>query len=183
MDGDKVDEKDLALFRATVGPVHPVRQDAVQHRPEPPPPHPLQRQADERQALVDMALGLRDPEIPQTGDVLYFRREGVQRQLYQKLQRGQLRVEQELDLHGMTIARAKEALCAFLAKARAGNQRCIRIVHGKGKGSKDGIPVLKGRLDHWLRQREDILAFCSARPVDGGTGALYVLLKKNGSHS
>ncbi|MFT5350925.1 MAG: DNA-nicking Smr family endonuclease [Planctomycetota bacterium] len=178
MNKGDVNEDDVALFRQAIGTVRPVRQNSVISRPVKPPPRPTQHVADERQTLLDMAQGLSDPEILETGDELYFKRDGVQSRLFQKLKRGQVRVESELDLHGMTIAVTKEALCHFLTKAQSVNWRCIRIIHGKGKGSKEGIPVLKGRLDHWLRQRDEVLAFCSARPVDGGTGAVYILLKK-----
>ncbi len=179
VDTDSVNEEDMALFRQAVGTVHPVRQDAVIARPEKPKPRPAQRIADERQVLRDMALGLSDPEILETGDELYFKRGGVQDRLFLKLKRGQLKIEYELDLHGMTVATAKQALCHFFAKAKASNWRCIRIIHGKGRGSMHGIPVLKAKLNHWLRQRDEILAFCSARPIDGGTGAMYVLIKRN----
>ncbi len=179
VDTDRVNKEDMALFRQAVGAVNPVRQDAIISRRSKPKPRPTQRVADERQTLVDMALGLSDPEILETGDELYFKRDGIQSRLFQKLKRGQIKVEYELDLHGMTIAMAKQALCEFLAKAQSANWRCIRIIHGKGKGSKHGVPVLKGKLNHWLRQRDEMLAFCSARPMDGGTGAMYVLIKKN----
>jgi len=174
-----LDDEDIAIFRQTVGTVQPVRQDSVISLPEKPKPRPTQRYADEQQTLVDMALGLSDPEILETGEELYFKRDGVQSRLFRKLKRGQLRVECTLDLHGMTIAAAKQALCEFLAKAQMMNCRCIRIIHGKGKRSIQGIPVLKGKLDYWLRQRDEVLAFCSARPMDGGTGAVYVLIKKS----
>lgn len=179
----EVDENDIALFRQTVGSVRVIRQNSVISLPEKPEPRPTQRVADERQTLVDMALGLSDPELLETGDELYFKRNGVQSRLFQKLKRGQLRVECELDLHGMTIAVAKQALGQFLSKARAANSRCIRIIHGKGKGSKEGIPVLKAKLNHWLQQCDEVLAFCSARPMDGGTGAVYVLIKRNKGHT
>jgi DNA-nicking Smr family endonuclease len=176
---DDVGEEDIALFRQTVGPVRPIRQDSVVSHPEKPKPNPMQSVADEQQTLVDMAMGLHEPETFETGEELYFKRDGVQSRLFQKLKRGQIRVECELDLHGMTIAVAKQALCQFLAKAQATNRRCIRVIHGKGRGSKQGIPVLKGKLNYWLQQRDEILAYCSARQVDGGTGAVYVLIKKS----
>jgi len=78
----------------------------------------------------------------------------------------------------MTVDVARKSLSSFLATCGALDNRCIKIIHGKGRGSKGKQPVLKNRLNYWLQQRDDILAFCSARPVDGGTGAVYVLLKK-----
>jgi DNA-nicking Smr family endonuclease len=173
-----VKEEDIALFRETVGSVRRIRQDSVIPQPEKPAPRPVQRVADERQVILYMAASWGDPEYLETGDELFYRRDGVQSRLFQRLKRGQLRIESELDLHGMTIAIAKEALAHYLLKAQKENWRCVRIIHGKGKGSKEGIPVLKGRLNQWLQQRNAVLAFCSARAMDGGTGAVYVLLKK-----
>jgi DNA-nicking Smr family endonuclease len=86
-------------------------------------------------------------------------------------------VAAELDLHGMTSELARSALREFMAECRRRDHRCVRIIHGKGRGSSNRGPVLKGKVNRWLRQRDDVLAFCSARPVDGGTGALYVLLR------
>ena len=178
-DISNIDEDELSLFRDTVGFVHPIRQDSAHCPTTKPAPVPAQRVADERQTVRDMAQGLHDTEILETGDRLYFKRDGVQSRLFQKLKRGQLKLDSELDLHGMTIAIAKEAICDFLAKAQQTNWRCVRIIHGKGYGSPKGVPVLKSRVNNWLQQRDEVLAFCSARQVDGGTGAIYLLLKKS----
>jgi DNA-nicking Smr family endonuclease len=86
-------------------------------------------------------------------------------------------MDSELDLHGLRADEAKRAIAAFLAEALARGARCVRIVHGKGLRSKGDGPVLKQRLDGWLRRRDDVLAFCSARREHGGTGAVYVLLR------
>ena len=175
---EEIEKSDSQLFREAIGRVNLVKHDVHVVETEKPKPWPKQRVADERQTLLDMASGLQDPEILETGDELYFRRDGVQNRLFQRLKRGQIPCERVLDLHGMTIAVAKEALCEFLLMARKGNWRCVRIIHGKGKGSKNGIAILKGKVENWLRQRNEILAFSSARPVDGGTGAMYVLIRR-----
>lgn len=78
----------------------------------------------------------------------------------------------------MTVTTARESLGEFLRRARRDSLGCVRIVHGKGNGSRQRGPVLKQKVNHWLRQRDEVLAFCSARPVDGGTGAIYVLLRR-----
>ena len=83
----------------------------------------------------------------------------------------------ELDLHGMTVAEARPMLAEFIADSRQQRLRCVRIIHGKGFRSASAQPVLKGLVNNWLRQHDGVLAFCSARPADGGTGAVYVLLK------
>lgn len=173
------DEEDIDLFRHSVGEVKPLRQDKVLPSRAKPKPQPLQRQADERQVLVEMSLSWPEGSDTETGEELLFKRTGIQNSVLRKLRRGQFSVEDELDLHGMTLVTAASALSKFLAECGERRLRCVRIIHGKGKGSKDGRPVIKQRLDRWLRQRENILAFCSARPVDGGTGAIYVLIKRN----
>jgi DNA-nicking Smr family endonuclease len=93
-----------------------------------------------------------------------------------KLRRGQYRVQAELDLHGLTVAEAKSALRDFLAHALAEHTRCVRIIHGKGLRSGPRGPVLKHAVGGVLRRVAAVLAVVSARDVDGGTGAVYVLL-------
>ncbi len=114
----------------------------------------------------------------EAGDELIFLRPGIQHSVLRKLRRGQYSDGAKLDLHGMNIPQAHQALAGFLRHCRVRRINCVRIIHGKGFGSKQQKPVLKNRVNAWLRQRDEILAFCSARPEDGGTGALYVLLKR-----
>ena len=96
-----------------------------------------------------------------------------------KLRRGGWVIQGELDLHGHTGDEARVALAAFLNRCMLEDRRCVRIIHGKGHGSKNRLPVLKNKVRHWLTQREDVLAFCQARTVDGGAGAVIVLLKSS----
>lgn len=93
------------------------------------------------------------------------------------LQRGAIAVELELDLHGLRVVEAQEVLAQFLAECRRRRTRCALIVHGKGFRSDGRQPVLKQKVNYWLRLRQEVLAFCSARRQDGGTGAVYVLLR------
>jgi DNA-nicking Smr family endonuclease len=102
----------------------------------------------------------------------------VQRNVFRKLRRGEYLIEQELDLHGHRVLQARETLVQFLRDARIQGHRCVRIVHGKGLRSPAKKSVLKQKVHHWLKQRDEILAFCTARSFDGGTGAIYVLLKR-----
>jgi DNA-nicking Smr family endonuclease len=174
-----LDPQDQALFRQTVGPVRLLPCDRIEPVPHHPAPIPRFTEADERQVLADMVSDYFEPADLDTGDELYYRRDGVQLTVLRKLRRGQFQVGAALDLHGMTVAVAKEALTTFLYRAHRDNRSCVRIIHGKGNGSHHRGPVLKQKINHWLRQRDDVLAFCSARPMDGGTGAIYVLLRKN----
>jgi DNA-nicking Smr family endonuclease len=111
------------------------------------------------------------------GDELTYRRGGVQDAVMRRLRRGHYRVESELDLHGLTVPEAKQELRDFLARCIARQQRCVRIIHGKGLGSGPRGPVIKQAVNVILRRTEHVVAFCSARQVDGGTGAIYVLLQ------
>jgi DNA-nicking Smr family endonuclease len=110
------------------------------------------------------------------GEELVFHRPGVQGPILRKLRRGQYRVQAEIDLHGLTVVEAKQALRQFLAEALDRHIRCVRIIHGKGLRSGHRGPVLKGAVSSVLRRTGPVLAYVSARQVDGGTGAVYVLL-------
>ncbi|MGH8577879.1 MAG: Smr/MutS family protein, partial [Gammaproteobacteria bacterium] len=90
----------------------------------------------------------------------------------------QLSMQGRLDLHGMSVPEAKDAVARFLYTSRSRGLRSVLIIHGKGLGSHQKRPVLKGKLNQWLARRAEVLAFCSARRVDGGTGAVYVLLRR-----
>lgn len=172
------DDEDLALFRDSVKDVTPlpkVRKPLPRARAR---PIPRMTQADERQVREDMlSLDFDGAEV-ETGEELLFARPGLQHSLMRKLRRGQYVVRAELDLHGMTVAEAQIAFSGFIARCQARDLRCVRIIHGKGLSSPGKKPVLKSRVNGWLQRSDAVLAFCSARQADGGTGAVYVLLKK-----
>jgi DNA-nicking Smr family endonuclease len=111
------------------------------------------------------------------GDALSYQRAGVRTQVVRRLRRGLIPIEGELDLHGLSQSAARSQLAEFLTYSRNAGRRCVRIVHGKGYRSGARGPVLKTAVDLWLRRHLDVMAFTSARPMDGGTGALYVLLR------
>jgi len=170
--------EESTIFREAVGPVKRLRQERAELSRRRPPPRPAKRLEDERQVLRDLLSDHYDPADLETGEELLFARPGIQRTLLRKLRRGQFAILAELDLHGMTVPTARVALQRFLHDCRDSGVHCVRIIHGKGRGSPNRQPVLKIRLNAWLRQWDDVLAFCSARPADGGSGALYVLLKR-----
>ena len=168
------DTDDAALFRDAVKGVEPLKRSGRLPPQRPAPsPRPRQFEADEQAALQEM----RDGPLPDVGDALSFRSDGVQDATFRRLGRGAYRIEAELDLHGMRADEAKLAIVRFLAESQDRGARCVRIIHGKGLRSKGDGPVLKQRVDAWLRQRKDVLAFVSARREHGGTGAVYVLLR------
>ncbi|MFN3544984.1 MAG: Smr/MutS family protein [Thiobacillus sp.] len=169
------------LFRRAVADAIPLppsgRADLKRPLPE---PVARQRHADERQVLVDALADPWDWEAAvATGEELFFARPGVPTAAIRKLRRGGWVIRGELDLHGHTGDEARVALAAFLNRCMNEDRRCVRIIHGKGHGSKNRLPVLKNKVRHWLMQREDVLAFCQARTVDGGAGAVIVLLKSS----
>jgi DNA-nicking Smr family endonuclease len=170
---------DSKLFREAMRGVRRHEHDRHHYRPSHKPrPIPYQTLRDEREVLDDMFSDAFRPGDVETGEELLFARTGLQHRVMRQLRRGQYRIEAELDLHGMTVNEARIALTDFLKHCRRSSVRCIRIVHGKGHGSRQKLPVLKNKVNGWLRQRDEVLAFSSALPVDGGTGAVYVLLKR-----
>jgi len=173
----KLSRDERELFRSAVADVRPLQTDRLLPLTPPPPPHPVKRIEDEQQVLRDMFSDPEDIDFPETGEELFFTRNGLQHTVLRRLRRGQYSIGAELDLHGLTVVEARQQLSVFLHDTRRRGIRCVRIIHGKGNGSMQRRPVLKGKVNHWLQQRDEVLAFCSARPVDGGTGAIYVLLK------
>ena len=112
------------------------------------------------------------------GEILSFCRDGIQKNVFKKLRSGHYRISDELDLHGFTVKQAKELLVYYLQEAAQFEGCCIRIIHGKGLSSGKQKSVLKTYINHWLSEHERVLAFHSAKIKDGGTGAVYVLLKR-----
>jgi len=175
---DKPDPDDIKLFRDSIGTVKPVLDDRVAPTRRPVSPRPIFRERDETEVLRDMLSDLFDPADMENGDELLYIRSGLQQRTVRKLRRGKLSVDAELDLHGMTVPVARAAVAGFLHECQRRHVQCARIIHGKGLGSRHRAPVLKTKVGSWLRQRDEVLAYCSARQYDGGTGALYVLLKR-----
>lgn len=172
-------DDELELFRKAVAGARPLAQERHDLRPPPPRPAAAFRRADERAALDESLLHRADELGVEGGDELHFGRAHVPPAVLKGLRRGRYAIEDELDLHGLTAVEAREALRAFLASATTRRLACVRIVHGKGRGSGPRGPVLKKSVNLWLRKHDEVLAFSSARPAQGGTGALYVLLRRS----
>jgi DNA-nicking Smr family endonuclease len=171
--------EEIALFRESVSDVKRVRSEKIAQRPRPPAPVAYQTRLDQARVMNEILdFDFNSTEL-QPGDYLNFCRPGVQHTVMRKLRRGQYRVSAELDLHGMNTETARRALIEFIHQAKTAGARCVRVVHGKGHRSNNRGPVIKPLVGHILRRSGDVLAFCSARPVDGGTGAVYVLLKSS----
>lgn len=171
------------FFELAVGPVTRLRQhDRVQLLPELPPPIPVQHQLDEQRVLQESISDDFDVStLLDTDEALSFRRPGISVEVTRKLRRGAWSIQQQLDLHGLRTDEAREALGQFIREAHRMGLRCVRVVHGKGLGSPGRSPVLKGRVQRWLVQKNEVLAFVQARPAEGGAGALVVLLRPSSS--
>jgi DNA-nicking Smr family endonuclease len=172
-------ETDRSLFRQAVADAKPLpHHGKAQRKREAPPPYPVQSHLDEHAALREsLAAGWTEEDWLESGDEPNFLRPGLTRQVLRKLRSGAWVIQGELDLHGLDRHEAREALAGFLANCIKRGIRCVRVIHGKGLGSKNREPVLKTKVKHWLTQRGEVLAYCQARPVDGGSGALVVLLR------
>jgi DNA-nicking Smr family endonuclease len=173
-------QAEKALFSQSVGPVRPLplkHQDSFRLTPEPPPPLAVQAQLDELAVMREALSDEFDVDtLLDTDDALSFRRPGMGPDVLRKLRRGGWRIQGQLDLHGMRREDARDALSDFIREAHKSGWRCVRVVHGKGLGSPGKTPVLKGRVQSWLVQKKEVLAFAQARPAEGGAGALVVLL-------
>jgi DNA-nicking Smr family endonuclease len=171
-------ERQRRLFADAVGTVTPLPADQRVLRSTPPPePIPRQREADEQAALREALSDEVDVEsLLLTDDGLSFRRAGVSPEVVNKLRRGHWSIQHQLDLHGLTRDQAREALAQFVREAGRRGLRCLRVVHGKGHGSPGRQPVLKAKVQRWLAQCAEVIAFAQASGPEGGAGALIVLL-------
>jgi DNA-nicking Smr family endonuclease len=172
-------DDDGASFADAVGNVRPLKQDRVAPHRRRRKPVPEQTLRDQRDVVASLLSDDYEPSEIETGEELLYIGPGLQHTLVRKLRRGSFAIEAELDLHGNTVPQARERLDAFLRGARAHGKRCVRVIHGKGRSSEGKLPVLKGKVNSWLRQKHEVLAFCSCPPRDGGTGAVYVLLRRS----
>jgi DNA-nicking Smr family endonuclease len=170
---------DQDLFSRAIGATQPLRpRPTVPLAPEPPPPIAVQQQLDEQRVLHEAISDEFDATtLLDTDDALSFRRPGIGVDVTRKLRKGGWTIQGEIDLHGLRRDEAREALAAFLRDAIRRGWRCVRVVHGKGLGSPGKTPVLKGKVQGWLMQKDEVLAFVQARGDEGGAGAVVVLLR------
>lgn len=180
--GSSISDDERQSFLDEVADVRPLisekRVETVKNKPSTKPKHNQYSESEEStdENMLSDPVDLRDAAVD---DVLFFARAGIQQKVQKKLRRGELPFEEELDLHGYTVNEAKTAIQDFLYECKRQNIRYIRIIHGKGYRSDQKIPVLKTHVAYWLPQLSDVLAFSSAQARDGGTGAIYVILKSS----
>ena len=170
---------DHTLFREAMSEVTPLHSDRVHHAQK-------VKRVQTFRLIEDEVFEVDDPlsdelEIEDTDfdEVLSYCQTGIQNKVFRKLRSGGYRISDELDLHGATVKQAKEILLYYLQEAVQFEGCCVRIIHGKGHRSDNNKPVLKTYVNHWLQEHERVLAFHSAKTKDGGSGAVYVLLRRN----
>ncbi len=165
-------------FRDALKGVRPIKQHKVAPARPRPKPIPAQTHKENAKVVADLLHHPIDPGHLETGEELLYARPGIQRNVLRRLRRGGYTVMAEFDLHGMRVAQAAGELDRFFKNVRGRNQCCVRVIHGKGKRSPGREPVLKNWIARWLRLRNDVLAYATAPVHDGGSGAIYVLLRK-----
>lgn len=167
---------DSDLFLETIGKVTPIKSDRYNIVPnQKPSPYPRRKtpQLSDKLTLTpsDSISAL------YAEDTLSYTAPGLQKNVLKKMRRGHFGLDAELDLHGLTSAEAKYELVRFLHFCEQDGCHCVRIIHGKGYRSEKNLPVLKNDLNLWLRQHQEVKAFCSTAQKDGGAGAVFVLLR------
>ncbi|MCQ4307824.1 Smr/MutS family protein [Pseudomonas stutzeri] len=175
-------DDDFSLFKSAVHGVKPIKHD----RADTGKPRSNKAQIATRRAnavISDSEIridGLSDQFVIDVAaeDELYWARDGVQDSQMRKLKAGQIPFEGSLDLHGLSVEKARELLWDFLAEASKFEIRCVRVTHGKAARVDGKRPMIKSHVNTWLRQHAQVLGFSSCLPRHGGTGAVYVMLKR-----
>lgn len=171
--------KEARLFQEAIGQVKPIKDNSrLAINPTPIAPIAKQREKDNQQVMIDsLSDHFGVEQLLETDQDLSYRAHGIGQDILNKLRRGHWTVQAQLDLHGLRVEQARLQTSQFLRTSSELGLRCVRVVHGKGLGSKDKQPVLKTKVRSWLIQKQEVLAFVTARPAEGGNGALVVLLK------
>ena len=175
---EKAAQAERHLFKRAVGAVKPLAHaPRVSLSGEPAKPLALQQMLDDDNVLRESLSDDFDVStLLDTDDELSYRRSGIGTDVTQKLRKGPWSLQGQIDLHGLRSDEAREALGQFIRDAHKRGWRCVRVVHGKGLGSPGKTPVLKSKVQRWLVQKNEVLAFVQAKGSEGGAGALVVLL-------
>ena len=175
---EKRTEAERNLFTRAVGKVAPIaNQERVWSPPQRPSTRPLQQDLDDEAVMHESMSDEFDiSTLLDVDDQLSFRRPGISTDVTRKLRKGEWSIQGQIDLHGLRSDEARNAMGQFIRDAKRMGWRCVRVVHGKGLGSPGKEPVLKSKVQRWLVQKNEVLAFVQAKPSDGGGGALLVLM-------
>ena len=171
-----INDEDTDLFQEMMEGVKPLSQEKID-----PDSAPILPKAKRPEQAVKQHLKFGELDFAPavaSDETLSFARTGVQQKIMTKLKKGQFPIQSKIDLHGSTVNQAGAKLQHAINVAVANKQRCVLVVHGRGKGSFDSKPAIKTHVNQWLRSSSNVLAFCSAQSQHGGTGAVYVLLKR-----
>ncbi len=181
MSDDSLSDEDKALFREQMQQVTPLKKSAkIKNKNKPPPcvvPKPQRRRQITPPVTPQYFLSDFIAETVYTDSVLSYKCPSLSQQRFSALRKGQIHWEARLDLHGLHIDEARASLCQFIHQQQKNHKRCVLIIHGKG-GHDGSPPLIKNKVNRWLPQMDEVLAFHSALAKDGGLGALYVFLKK-----
>jgi DNA-nicking Smr family endonuclease len=179
LEAEKKRRAEKELFANSVGRVSPlVAEKKANLLPELPPPIPAQKNLDDQAVLREALSDEWDTgSLLDTDEALSFRRPGVGIDVVRKLRKGEWSVQKQLDLHNLRTEEARDALGKFIRESHKNGIRCVRVVHGKGLGSPGKVSVLKPKVQSWLIQKNQVIAFVQATPAQGGAGALVVLLQ------
>lgn len=169
------DNNDLQLFQEEMQDVQPIKSDRVTHTTK---VNAIKKKQTVEKVKFDDRL-FSTEHVPDCEVILRFERPGLQKPLLKKLRQGKMEIEASLDLHGYTAEQARNAMIEFMHLCKREQLKVVCIVHGKGFGSSSKRPVIKPLINKWLQETHDVLAFSSAQPKDGGTGSVYVLLRKD----
>ncbi|MCK5829585.1 MAG: Smr/MutS family protein [Methylococcales bacterium] len=172
----KLSSEDSALFRQSIGKVKKLKSDTLiissKSKPKPYPQQKPHQIKNNFESFFETEI-----EKLYQEDSFSFLAPGLQKNILKKLRKGYFGLDASIDLHGLTSQEAKYQLSRFLHFSIEDGFRCVHIIHGKGYRSTDNHPVLKNDVNLWLRQHKEVQAFCSTPLKQGGTGAVFVLLK------
>ena len=173
----KLAEDDQMLFNDAMGDVKPLKQGEYVTPPKKKKTVSTPKIDDEAEYINYALSDAQDHQAVQSDEKLNYASNGIQPKLQKKLRAGKFPIEARLDLHGLTIDQARQEVSNFIHDSQCMDKKCIIIIHGKGSINKP--PLLKTMLNHWLKQIPDVLAFTSAQEQHGGSGAVYLLIKKS----
>ncbi|CAN5402950.1 Smr/MutS family protein [soil metagenome] len=173
-----ITDADIALFRNTIGKVRPVKDDKVHlSSKQIKQTTKLPQASKSKNKTFNSPLSDQGAHDLKSDAIQYFARPNLEPHLLKTFRTGKIPIDAALDLHGLNVEQAGTILQKFIQHSYKQRYQCVCVIHGKGIRAAATYPIMKNHVDIWLRQFSEVLAFCSALPKDGGTGALYVLLK------
>ena len=177
------DREDIASFLNEMGDVRPLPENDKVYRYNPDESLALkekratQHQREVMSTLTPLSIQGVIPLKPD--DFLSYQQPGIQDGVFKNLRLGKYPIEQRLSLKGLTVEESRDSLYRTIVQCHSKGTRTLLVQHGRGEQSKPFPALKKSYLNHWLLELEEVIAFHTAQPAHGGTGATYVLLKKH----